>query len=264
MEKYHAAGSLATRDIVARAIDNELKKQGDDYALLDITHLPAGKIKKRFPNIYQQCLKNNVDITKTSIWVTPAAHYMCGGVCTDIHGRTTIKHLYACGEVAHTGLHGANRLASNSLLEALVFAHRAFQHGAAAIRKTRVSFPEISSWNDRGTRSSKEWVLISHNQREIQNIMWDYVGIVRYRQRLLRAQKRLELISQEIKEFYRQTKVSRQLLELRNLAKVARLIVQCALLRRESRGLHYITDYPRKNNRTWLKDTIIQRPPDED
>jgi L-aspartate oxidase len=259
MERYHPDRSLATRDIVARAIDHELKLRGDSYVLLDITHLPARRVRERFPNIYRRCLEYNVDITKQPIPVTPAAHYMCGGVSTDLHGRTTLRNLYACGEVAHTGLHGANRLASNSLLEAVVFAKRAFVSAAQQLNLGRPSLPVVPRWDDKGTRSSREWVLISHNKREIRAIMWDYVGIVRSRQRLLRAQKRLDLVAREMREYYRKTKITNDLLELRNMVTMAQLIVVCALKRQESRGLHFITDFPRRNDRRWKKDTLIRK-----
>ncbi|MDZ7319151.1 MAG: L-aspartate oxidase [candidate division KSB1 bacterium] len=258
MEKYHPMAELAPRDIVARAIDAELKKRGEEFVYLDITHKPAAEIKTRFPHIYENCLKYNFDITSQPIPVVPAAHYMCGGVVTDIHGRTNIENLYACGEVACTGVHGANRLASNSLLEAVVFAHQVYQSVINHQRQVpNIVFPEIPAWNDEGTFNHEEWVLISHDQEEVQRLMWDYVGIVRSNLRLQRALRRVNLIAKEIETFYKKTKITAGLVELRNLVQVARLIINCALYRKESRGLHYTTDYPERDDKHWLKDTIL-------
>jgi len=259
MEKYHPMGSLASRDVVARAIDAELKKRGDECVYLDVTHLDPEKVKKRFPHIYEKCLSLNIDMTKEPIPVVPAAHYMCGGVLTDLEGRTSIEGLYACGEVACTGVHGANRLASNSLLEAVVFAHRAYLNAVDFIKNKDVRLPSIPPWSAEGTFNSEEWVLISHDKAEIQSLMWDYVGIVRSDLRLQRAQRRILLIAEEIEEFYKRTTVTDGLIELRNLAAVAQLIIKCALHRKESRGLHYTTDYPQRDDRNWCRDTIIQR-----
>ncbi len=256
MIKYDSQGSLAPRDIVARAIDAELKKSGDDCVYLDLKHLDANAVKNHFPNIYERCLKYNIDITKDLIPVVPAAHYSCGGVVTDLYGRTTIEGLYACGEVSMTGVHGANRLASNSLLEAIVFSERA----ARTIEENKSKLgnvPQIPDWDDSGTTNSEEWVLISHDRKEVQQLMWDYVGIVRSNNRLERAQRRIELIHKEVKDFYRRTKVTEGLIELRNLACVAELIIASALLRKESRGLHYNTDYPSLDDKNWLHDTLI-------
>mgnify|MGYP000116620155 CR=1 FL=1 len=257
MKKYDTRESLAPRDIVARAIDTELKKSGDEFVYLDITHLNPKTVKEHFPNIYERCLHNyKIDITKEYIPVVPAAHYSCGGVITDLYGKTNIINLYASGEVTMTGVHGANRLASNSLLEGLVFSHRAAEESRKDI-PTKNSIPEIPEWDDSGTINSEEWILISHDRKEIQQIMWDYVGIVRSNYRLERAQRRINLIVEEITDFYRRTKVTEGLLELRNLACVAELIIRSALQRKESRGLHYTTDYPQRDDKNWLKDTVI-------
>ena len=258
MDKYHQMAELAPRDIVARAIDAELKKRGEEFVYLDITHKNKAEIKSRFPNIYENCLKFNIDITSQPIPVVPAAHYMCGGVVTDIHGRTNIQNFYACGEVACTGVHGANRLASNSLLEAVVFAHQVYQAVLNNLdRKSYNDYPTIPVWNDEGTFNQEEWILISHDQEEVQTLMWDYVGIVRSNLRLKRALRRINLISREIENFYKKTKITAGLIELRNLVQVARLIINCAIYRKESRGLHYTTDYPDRDDKHWLKDTVL-------
>ncbi|HPG40815.1 MAG TPA: L-aspartate oxidase [bacterium] len=259
MQKYHPMASLAPRDIVARAIDNEMKKLGTPCVYLDITHKGADDIRNHFPQIYEKCKSFKIDITKEPIPVVPAAHYSCGGVITDINAKTSINGLFACGEVTCTGVHGANRLASNSLLEALVFADRAAKSAIDFIKSKTAAFPRIPHWDDAGTFNSEEWVLISHDKMEIKNLMWDYVGIVRSNLRLERALSRIRLIRQEIENFYRRTKVTDGLVELRNLATVAQLIIQSALLRKESRGLHYTTDYPKKDDENFLKDTIIQQ-----
>jgi L-aspartate oxidase len=262
MGKYDARGSLAPRDIVARAIDSELKRRGEDYVLLDLRHLPPQSVREHFPHIYQTCLTNfKLDITSEPIPVVPAAHYSCGGVVTDLQGRTSIGNLYACGEVAMSGVHGANRLASNSLLEAIVFAHRAFDHARSEFRSGSHTIPAIPSWDDTGTFDAEEWVLIEHDKREIQQIMWDYVGIVRSNLRLHRAARRLRLIGDEIEDFYKRTKVVEGLIELRNLAAVSDLIVRSALLRKESRGLHYTTDYPERDDLHCLSDTLLRAEP---
>ncbi|MBN1351686.1 L-aspartate oxidase [candidate division KSB1 bacterium] len=258
MEKYHPMASLAPRDIVAQAIDAELKIRGEECVYLDITHIDSDAVKARFPRIYEKCLSFNIDITKHPIPVVPAAHYACGGVQSDIKGRTSIIGLYAFGEVAHTGVHGANRLASNSLLEALVFSHEAICDAKNFV-KTVTAFPDIAEWDDSGTFNHEEWILISHDKIEIQQLMWDYVGIVRSNLRLNRALRRIKLIINEIERFYKKTKITQGLLELRNLAYVAMLIIESALRRKESRGLHYTTDYPHRNDRYWLKDTIVVR-----
>lgn len=258
MEKYHPMGSLAPRDVVAKAIDAELKKRGDECVYLDATHIDSSKLIDRFPRIYEKCLSFNIDITNQPIPVVPAAHYMCGGVVTNLKGRTNIKNLYACGEVACTGVHGANRLASNSLLEAVVFSHQIYQD--IIENQTLVKpycFPTIPTWNDEGTFNQEEWILISHDKEEVQSLMWDYVGIVRSNLRLQRAQRRINLIYREVENFYKKTKITDGLLELRNLVLTAKLIINCALHRKESRGLHYTTDYPSADDRNWLKDTLI-------
>ncbi len=259
MSKYHPMGSLAPRDVVARAIDAELKRRGDSCVYLDVTHLPADKVRARFPNIYEACLRYGVDMTKEPIPVVPAAHYSCGGVITDLRARTTVDGLYACGEVACTGVHGANRLASNSLLEAVVFSRQAYLDAVEHLDNRPRVFPELPLWDDSGTFNSEEWVLISHDREEVQGLMWDYVGIVRSNLRLRRARRRIGLIQQEIEDFYRRTRVTEGLLELRNMAQVAALIVDSAMYRKESRGLHYNTDYPSKDDRRWLRDTIFVR-----
>ncbi|NOZ61919.1 MAG: L-aspartate oxidase [Calditrichaeota bacterium] len=258
MKKYHPLAELAPRDIVARAIDAELKKSGDDFVLLDITHKNANEIKSRFPHIYQNCQQFGIDITKEPIPVVPAAHYMCGGVVTDLHARTNIENLYASGEVTCTGVHGANRLASNSLLEAHVFSHQAYQHIVDHFDfEKKEKFTSFPVWNDEGTFNHEEWVLISHDKEEIQSLMWDYVGIVRSTLRLKRAQRRINLIVREIESFYKKTIITDGMLELRNIALVAQLIINCALHRKESRGLHFTTDYPHRDDARWLRDTVI-------
>ena len=257
MKKYDERGDLAPRDVVARAIDSELKRSGDECVYLDLRHLDPVKVKDHFPNISRRCLEFGIDITKDLIPVVPGAHYSCGGVMTDRNGATTISGLYAIGEVAMTGLHGANRLASNSLLEAVVYSH----HSSEAIKADKSHknpIPaNIPDWDESGTMNSEEWVLISHNRKEIQQLMWDYVGIVRSNHRLGRAQRRIKLILEEVKDFYKRTKVTEALIELRNLAFVADIIIRSALERKESRGLHYTTDYPTLDDKNWLKDTVI-------
>ena len=258
MQKYHEMGSLAPRDIVARAIDSELKRRGEPCVYIDLSTQDADKVQNRFPHIYANCLKYKIDITKEPIPVVPAAHYACGGVETDLHGATSISGLYACGEVSCTGVHGANRLASNSLLEAVVFAHSVAHAAGTFYKSEHPKIPSVPPWDESGTFNHEEWVLISHDKLEIQNLMWDYVGIVRSNLRLERALSRLRLIGLEVENFYRRTTVTEELIELRNLATVAMLIVRSALLRKESRGLHFMTDYPRRDDEHYLKNTIIQ------
>ncbi len=260
MERYHPMKDLAPRDIVARAIDAELKRRGEECVYLDLTHLPAEAIRERFPYIYERCLEYKIDMTAEPIPVVPAAHYMCGGVATDLFARTSIIGLYACGETACTGVHGANRLASNSLLEAVVFARRAWENARDFIsEQQRFRFPPLPDWNDEGTFDHEEWVLISHDWEEIRSLMWDYVGIVRSGLRLDRALRRIHLIAEEIEDFYKRATVTEGLVELRNLATVALLIIRAARHRRESRGLHYTTDYPKSDDRRWQEDTLIDR-----
>ncbi len=254
MQEYDPRKSLAPRDIVARAIDAEMKKSGDDFVYLDIRHRNQEDLLAHFPNIYAKCLSIGIDMTKDMIPVSPASHYMCGGVMVDTHGQSSIRHLYACGECSSTGLHGANRLASNSLLEALVFAHRIYED---AIQKAGASFMplNIPDWNEHGVAQQNEDILVTHNIREMQKIMNDYVGIVRSDFRSERALRRLRLLYEETEDFYKKTKLSVKLCELRNLIQVAYLVVKSAMARKESRGLHYTTDYP--NHQAQLKNTIL-------
>lgn len=246
MEKYDPRKDLAPRDIVARAIDSEMKKTGTEHVWLDCRHFDKEKFIEHFPNIYQKCMSIGIDITQHMIPVAPAAHYSCGGIKTDEWGRSSIKNLYACGECASTGLHGANRLASNSLLEAMVFAHRCFLDIADKI--DTISFrEELPDWRAEGTSDPREMILITQSLKELQLIMSDYVGIVRNDVRLQRAIRRLDLLWEETEVLYRTTTVSPQLLELRNMITVGYLIVKGASFRKESRGLHYNTDYPAKS-----------------
>lgn len=258
IRRYDQRGSLAPRDVVAYAIDSELKKRGDDYILLDLRHLSRKSVQEQFPYIYNTCLqKFKLDITNEPIPVVPAAHYSCGGVITDMDGKTSIDGLYASGEVSMTGVHGANRLASNSLLEALVFSHRAAEDTRRILRTRHEPTPAIREWDDSGTFNSKEWVLISHNRRAIQQIMWDYVGIVRSDVRLERAARRLDLIWNEVERFYKKTRVTEGLIELRNIALCSMLIIRSAMKRKESRGLHVTTDYPDRDDTHFLCDTVV-------
>jgi L-aspartate oxidase len=258
MAKYHPLGSLAPRDVVARAIDNEMKLSGEPCVFLDIRHGSAADTKKHFPNIYKRCKGLGIDITRDLIPVVPSAHYLCGGIRVDTRGTTGIDGLYACGEVSCTGVHGANRLASNSLLEALVFSRRAADDAGTKVRaRTLLQSDAVPVWDDSGTIDNEEWILLSHDITEIESVMWDYVGIVRSDVRLGRALRRIDLLDKEIENFYKRTKITVQLLELRNLVTTAKLIVRSAITRKESRGLHYTTDYPEQNDRSWKKDTIL-------
>ena len=247
MEKYDERKDLAPRDIVARAIDSEMKRTGTEHVWLDCRHFTKEKFVEHFPNIYEKCLSIGIDITKNMIPVSPAAHYSCGGIKTDEWGRSSIKNLYACGECSSTGLHGANRLASNSLLEAMVFAHRCYLD--VAEKATSVSFNEdIPDWNAKGTSEPKEMILITQSLKELQLVMSDYVGIVRNDIRLQRALRRLDLLWEETEQLYESSTLSPQLLELRNMITVGYLIVKGASFRKESRGLHFNTDYPNKSH----------------
>lgn len=245
MERYDPRRDLAPRDIVARAIDSEMKRTGTEHVYLDCRHMPLEKFQEHFPNIYEKCLSIGIDITKHMIPVAPAAHYSCGGIKTDEWGRTSISNLYASGECASTGLHGANRLASNSLLEAMVFAHRCY---VDAVSRTDLNddLPPIPDWNAEGTSDPQEMILITQSLKELQQVMSDYVGIVRNNVRLQRALKRIDLLFDETEDLYQSATVSPQLLELRNMITVGYLIIKGAAFRKESRGLHFNTDYPEK------------------
>jgi L-aspartate oxidase len=256
MSLYDSRLELAPRDIVARAIDSELKKSGDEFVYLKINHQNADEIISKFPNIYNTCLKYGIDITKDPIPVVPAAHYSCGGVIVDDFSRSSLTGLYATGEVAMTGVHGANRLASNSLLEAVVFAQRTARDVKDFLKEQKFNFMDIPDWDDSGTLTADEKVLITHNSKEVKTTMWDYVSIVRSNLRLERAAKRIHIIYQEVEDFYKRTKVFPELLELRNLIASAHVIIKSALLRKESRGLHFTLDYPNLSDKT--ENTVIQ------
>jgi L-aspartate oxidase len=245
MEKYHPLKELGPRDVVARAIDHEIKATGADNVYLDMTHLDGAFVRGRFPNIYDRCLQLGIDITKQPIPVVPAAHYMCGGVKADEHGATTIKNLYAIGEVACTGLHGACRLASNSLLEGMVFSARAAEHARHAERQ----WPsQIAAWSSGNATDSNDAIVVALNWDEVRRLMWSYIGIVRSDKRIERARRRIEVLRDEIREYYWDFKITGDLVELRNLALVAHLIIESARRRKESRGLHYTLDYPGKQD----------------
>lgn len=261
MHRYDRRGSLAPRDIVARAIDHEIKRTGGPCVYLDISHKPAGFILEHFPTIHRTLLEVDIDITRQPIPVVPAAHYQCGGVLTDVNGATSIRGLCAVGEVGCTGLHGANRLASNSLLECTVIAHRAVQHMVRKLPLSRGSDMEyeVSPWQSGEAVDNDELVVIYHNWDEIRRLMWDYVSIVRTGKRLQRAAARLRNLKREVQEFYWNFKVTAELLELRNLVETASLIVECAVRRRESRGLHFTLDYPETDQSKAPTDVVLRR-----
>ncbi len=258
MKNYDSRKELAPRDIVARAIDNELKKSGDDFVYLDITHKNKEDILEHFPHIYATCLKIGIDISKDLIPVVPAAHYACGGVVVDEYARTSLTGLYACGEVTMTGVHGANRLASNSLLEAVVFGYRASKNINEFLKNYKSEIPVIPDWDDSGVLSSDEKILITHSIKEVKQIMWDYVGIVRSNLRLKRAANRIHNIFTESEELYKKTKIFDGILELRNLTTCAHVIIKSAKMRKESRGLHYTLDYPQTLPDNLADNTILQ------
>ncbi len=254
MHRFDKRKELAPRDIVARAIDHEMKRTGADHLYLDISHKPKDFVVEHFPTLYEGCLKYGIDMTRTPIPIVPAAHYTCGGVMTDVHGATDVNQLYVIGESSFTGLHGANRLASNSLLECLVFAKSAADHITSQLKFVPPP-PDAPDWDESQVTDSDEDVVIAHNWDELRRFMWDYVGIVRTTKRLQRAKHRVDMLSQEISEYYTNYKVTNDLLELRNLVTVADLMICCGLQRKESRGLHYTLDHPRKSK--VAKDTIL-------
>lgn len=259
MPRFDERAELAPRDIVARAIDHEIKRLGVDCVYLDISHKDPDFVKAHFPMIYKRLLTLDIDITKEAIPVVPAAHYTCGGVVVDEHASTDLKHLYAIGEVAFTGLHGANRMASNSLLECLVYAKTAAENIIQNKHQLKNPDIKIPQWDESQVSDSDEEVVVSHNWHELRHLMWNYVGIVRTTKRLERAKRRIELLKQEVKDYYSNFKVTSDLLELRNLITVAELIIECAMRRKESRGLHYTLDYPELDSQNEPMDTILSR-----
>jgi L-aspartate oxidase len=258
MARYDARKELAPRDIVARSIDAEVKRRGDDCAFLDMTHLPKSFLIEHFPNIHATCKEFGIDITVQPIPVVPAAHYMCGGVLTDLMARTSLPRLYAIGECSCTGLHGANRLASNSLLEALVFGRRGALRASEDVAESSGPFPAIPPWNPGDALDPEEAVVVTHNWDELRRTMWNYVGIVRTEKRLDRARARLKMLRDEIRDYYWKYKLTPDLVELRNLADVATLVIESARQRKESRGVHYLLEHPKPDDR-WLRDTVLTR-----
>jgi len=251
MERVHPLKDLAPRDIVARVIDMELKKYGVPNVYLDITSKSKKFLMRRFPNIYARCLQEGIDISKDPIPVVPAAHYLCGGVISDTNGKTSIENLYVSGESSCTGVHGANRLASNSLLEGIVFSHRAFLQAEEHLRSLnrKPAIQRFPNWNKEGTFDLEEWVLVQHDIEDVKRLMWDYVGIVRSDKRLQKAHKRILMLAEDIHDYYKKSTISSRIVELRNLATVAKLIIRSAMARRDSIGLHYNSDHPRTGAR---------------
>lgn len=259
MDRFDERAELAPRDIVARAIDYQMKRLGADCVYLDITHKPAEFIQSHFPNVYARCKTFGIDMTRDPIPVVPAAHYLCGGILTDRFAQTDLEGLYAIGEVAFTGLHGANRMASNSLLECLVFAKSASEHLQQTLQQAPI-LPPLPEWDETRVTDSDEEVVVSHNWDELRRFMWDYVGIVRSNKRLTRAKRRVDLLLHEIQEYYGHFRVTNDLIELRNLVVVADLIIRSALARKESRGLHHTLDYPAPNSHTPPQNTVLVPP----
>lgn len=260
MEHYHPLKDLAPRDVVARAIDTELKRSGDDTVFLDLRHMAADHIKNRFPNIYMNCLEAGIDITRDLIPVVPAAHYMCGGVKVDLSGHSDVGRLYVCGEAACTGMHGANRLASNSLLEAVATAEFAAEAAMAEFKTGATPPPGAMAFpHPADAALSGERVIVSHNRRELKRLMWDCVGIVRSTRLLEEAKEQIDMICHSVDRYYLSHSLSYAGIELRNMTTVARLIIEAASQRKESRGLHYIVDYPERDDKNWKKDTILKK-----